>query len=104
MEGSGGVKFVQIIEFRTGRIDEFNALLDEWLVESKGWRTPTRALQCRDRDTSDTYVNIVEFPSHEEAMENSNRPETAGFAERLSKLCEAPPTFRNFDVFREEDL
>ena len=44
------------------------------------------------------------FPSYEAAMENSNRPETAEFAAKLAKLCAGPPTFRNLDVVREEEM
>ena len=98
------MKFIQLIEFKTGDIDAFNSLLDEWLQESSGVRTATRATQTRDRDGDRTYIHIVEFPSHEAAMENSNRPETAEFAGRLAKLCDAPPTFRNLDVLREEQM
>jgi hypothetical protein len=43
----------------------------------------------------------VEFPSYEEAMANSELPETAEFAARLMELCDGPPTFRNLDVLRE---
>ncbi len=96
--------FVQLIEFETERIEEFDAALDEWLRGSKGWRTPTRALQTQDRDRSNTFVQIVEFPSYEKAMENSGRPETAALAERLVALCTGPPTFRNLDVRREEHM
>ncbi len=98
------MKFVQLIEFKTGDIDAFNRTLDEWLTKTEGIRTPTRAVQTRDRDGDRSYVHIVEFPSYEAAMENSSRPETAEFAAQLAKLCDAPPTFRNLDVVREEDL
>ena len=98
------MKFVQLIEFRTGRLDEFNALVDEWMQQSEGFRTAERALEGRDREGKDTYIQIVEFPSYEKAMENSNRPETAEFAERLAKLCDGPPTFRNLDVVREDEM
>ena len=98
------MKFVQLIEFKTRDIDAFNRTLDEWLAKTGSVRTPTRAIQGRDRDNAGTYVHIVEFPSYEEAMENSNRPETAEFAARLAKLCDSPPTFRNLDVTREEDM
>jgi hypothetical protein len=37
-------------------------------------------------------------------MENSARPETAEFAERLATLCDGPPAFRNLDVLREEAM
>jgi hypothetical protein len=96
------MQFVQLIEFQTSRIDEFNALVDEWIKESEGWRAPTRALQTKDRDRPNTYMQIVEFPSYDEAMKNSDRPETAAFAERLAALCDGPPAFRNLDVEREE--
>lgn len=98
------MKFIQLIEFKTGDIDKFNETLDQWLEKTAGIRTPTRATQGRDRDSDRTYVHIVEFPSYESAMENSNRPETAEFAAELAKLCDAPPTFRNLDVLREEDM
>lgn len=94
--------FVQLIELQSDRVDELNALLDEWLKTSAGWRTHTRALETQDRDRPGTLVQIVEFPSYEAAMENSNRPETAQFAERVAALCSGPPTFRNLDVLREE--
>jgi hypothetical protein len=96
--------FVQVIEFQTNQIGEFDAALDDWLKESKGQRTATRGLRTKDRDRADTYVQIVEFPSYEAAMENSNRPETSKLAGRLAALCSAPPTFRNLDVEREEKL
>jgi hypothetical protein len=31
-------------------------------------------------------------------------PETAEFAQRLSRLCDGPPTFRNLDLVREDRL
>ena len=96
--------FVQLIEFQTNRIGEFDAALDEWLKESEGQRSATRGLRTKDRDRADTYVQIVEFPSYEAAMENSSRPETSKLAARLAELCSAPPTFRNLDVEREEKL
>jgi quinol monooxygenase YgiN len=102
--GRQEVKFVQLIEFKTGDIDAFNRTLDEWLAKTSGVRTSSRGMQGRDRDNERTYINIVEFPSYEAAMENSNRPETAEFAAQLAKLCDGPPTFRNLDVIREEDM
>ena len=92
--------FVQLIEFTTGRADEFNALLDEWLERTQGKRTATRGIQTQDRDRPNTYVQIIEFPSYEQAMANSELPETAEVANRLAELCDGPPTFRNLDVAR----
>lgn len=98
------MKFIQIIEFRTSRIDEFDAALDAWVARNEGRRLATRSAQVRDRDKDSVYLNIVEFPSYEQAMENSNRPETAEFAAQLAQLCDGPPTFRNLDVLRERDF
>ena len=58
-------------------------------------------MQTRDRDRANTYVQIVEFPSYEEAMTNSQLPETGEIAARLTELCDGPPTFRNLDVTRD---
>jgi len=96
--------FIQIIEYRTTKLDELNAALDGWLEATKGKRAATRGVQTKDRDTADTYVQIVEFPSYEEAMANSNLPETSEFAGRLAALCDGPPTFRNLEVLREETM
>jgi hypothetical protein len=98
------VGFVQVIEFRTDRIDEVNALIDEWIKTSEEWRTPTRGTLGSDRDQPGTYIQIVEFPSYELAMENSNRPETGEFASRLAALCLGEATFRNLDVVRSETM
>ncbi len=96
--------FIQIIEYKTDRIDELNSAMDEWLAATEGTRTASRSTQAQDRDQPGTYVNIVEFPSYESAMENSNKPATGEFAARLAALCDGPATFRNLDVTREEQM
>ena len=50
------------------------------------------------------YLLMVEFSSYDQGMENSNRPATAEFAAFLAGISDGPPTFRNLDVLREEDL
>jgi hypothetical protein len=96
--------FVQIIEFQTSRYDEVTRLMGEWVASTDGTHTPTRAVTGRDRDATDTYVQIVEFPSYEAAMRNSDLPETGAFAEKMMALCDGPAVFRNLDVVREETL
>jgi len=98
------MRFMQIIEMRTSRRDEVQALLDEWRTTTAGRRTAQRAVTCRDQDRDDVYITVVEFPSYEAAMTNSDLPETRELAERLAKLCDAPPTFRNLDIIRQDDL
>ena len=96
--------FIQIIEYRTTRLDELNVALDAWLEKTKGKRAATRGTQTRDRDAENTYVQIVEFPTYEDAMANSNLAETGEFAAQLASLCDGPPSFRNLDVLREEQM
>jgi len=98
------VSFIQLIEYKTTRIDELNVALDAWLEQTKGRRAATRGVQTRDRDAENTYVQVVEFPSFEDAMANSKLAETGEFASQLASLCEGPPTFRNLDVIREEQM
>ena len=98
------MKFAQIIEFTTRRIDGFNARLEEWMAGSEGHRIPHRAVLRRDRDAPDRYLLMVEFASYEQGMENSGRPETGQFAAFLAGISDSALTFRNLDVLREEDL
>jgi hypothetical protein len=98
------MKFAQVIEFTTSRIDDFNANLDEWMVKSEGDRIPHRAVLRKDRDNENVYLLTVEFASYDQGMENSSRPETAEFAAFLAEISNGALTFRNLDVLREEDL
>ena len=98
------MNYAQIIEFSTGRIDDFNAHPDAWMTRTEGGRVPHRAVLRRDRDTVDRYPLMVECSSCEQGMKNSHRPATAEFAAFLPGICDGPPTFRNLDVLREEDL
>ena len=98
------MKFAQIIEFKTSRIDDFNANLDAWITRTQGNRIPHHAVLSRDRDTDNRYLLMVEFASYDAGMENSNRPATAAFAAFLAGICDGVPAFRNLDVLREDDL
>jgi quinol monooxygenase YgiN len=92
--------FVQVIEFSTGRMREVEALMDRWVEATQGRRSASRGILARDRDHPDRFVQVVEFPSYEEAMTNSRMPETASFAEKLAGLCTSGPVFKNLDLVR----
>ena len=96
--------FIQVIEFTTTRPSEVEALVDEWITKTAGRRTAQRGTFTQDRERPNTYLQIVEFPSYEDAMANSDLPETAAFAERLGQLCDGPTLFRNLDVRRTEEM
>ena len=65
------MKFTQIVEFSTSRIDDFNTTLDAWMIRTEGIRVPHRAVLSKDRDDDDRYLLTVEFASHDNGMENS---------------------------------
>ncbi len=96
--------FIQIIEVTTDRLEACQALVEEWEQSTKGRRTAQRGTFTKDRDRPDTYVQIVEFPSYEDAMANSAMPETADFAKRLAELTTAPMAFRNLDVLDVREM
>jgi quinol monooxygenase YgiN len=98
------MRFTQIIEFTTDRIHDFEAAYDDVIASTASGRIPHRAVLHQDRDSNNRYVLVLEFLSHDLAMQNSSRPEVGRFAERLFAICDAPPTFRNLDVLRDEQL
>ena len=90
--------FVQIIEFRTSRIDEMQKVGDEWEKAAEGQSTTRRRVLCRDRNDESRFFNLVFFDSYEEAMKNSDLPVTSEFAQRMMALADGPPTFYDLDV------
>ena len=96
--------FIQVMEYKTTHPEEVNALMDEWIAATEGKRTATHDVHTQDRDNPGRYVDIVEFPSYELAMRNSNLPETQRIAERMRDLCDADVRFLNLDVLRDETL
>jgi quinol monooxygenase YgiN len=98
------MRFIQFIEFETSDIAAFRAEVKKWETDSAEWRTATRATLSADRDRPGNYVQIVEFPSYEAAMANSNDPRTAEFAARLAKMTNGAPGFRNLDVLQIDEF
>lgn len=96
--------FIQIIEYATNRPSEIDALMDEWVAATEGKRTATHDMHTQDRDHPGHYVDIIEFPSYEQAMRNSSLPETQRIAGKMSELCESDMRFMNLDVLRDEAL
>lgn len=96
--------FVQLIDCRTSRLDEMNRLMDAWVDATRGKRTATHALVGKDRSDAAHVIEIVEFPSYEEAMRNSNLPETDKIFQEMVALCDEMPTFTDLDVVRDEQL
>jgi quinol monooxygenase YgiN len=94
--------FIQVIDFESDRGDELQRLMDEWRDATEGRRSTISVSTYQDRDRRDHYVTIVEFPSYEQAMENSSLPETQGFSARMAALCKGDPRFVNLDEIRRD--
>ncbi|MFJ8674379.1 ester cyclase [Streptomyces sp. NPDC093589] len=98
------MKFVQVIDFKTDQIDGMNQLMDKWMEQTKGRRSATHSVVGKDRSDSSHFVEIVDFPSHEEAMKNSRLPETGQIFQEMVALCDGAPSFTDLDVVRDEQL
>ena len=96
------MSFMQIIEFRTSKIDEVLALGDQWEAAAGAGRKARRRAVCADRDNPGRYFNLVFFDSYEDAMENSKLPVTGEFSGKMMALSDGPPTFYNLDVLDDK--
>ncbi|MFD3655766.1 ester cyclase [Streptomyces sp. 24-1644] len=96
--------FVQVIDCKTSRAEELNRLMDDWVDATQGRRTATHSIVGRDRADATHVVEIVEFPSYEEAQKNSHLPETDRIFREMVALCEGEPSFTDLDVVRDEQL
>ncbi|MHB9859670.1 ester cyclase [Streptomyces sp. YIM S03343] len=96
--------FVQLIDCKTSRFDDMNRLMDTWVEATSGKRTATHNVIGKDRSDASHFIEIVEFPSYEEAMRNSNLPETDRIFRDMVALCDEMPTFTDLDVVRDEQL
>jgi len=94
------MSFIQIIEYETDRPEELWALGEARSKEMGDPPPGFRLVVTRDRDRPNRYVTIVEFPSYEAAMENSQRPETDEMARQMAALCTGEPRYQNLDVQR----
>ena len=90
--------FVQLIEFDTDRITEWDAIADRWAAAIGAQRAVRWSLLGADRDRPGRHVAVVEFPGYAEAMANSGHPATAAFLKELQSICSTEPQFRNLDV------
>ncbi|MEU7277842.1 hypothetical protein AB0A69_03445 [Streptomyces sp. NPDC045431] len=99
------MKFTQIIDFETERIDDLEALLEERraALADKSYG-PVSRLLLRDRDNPNRYLAVVGFSSYDEALRSNDDPDTTQLAQRLAELCTRPPRFTDCDLLDEQDL
>ncbi|MBQ1087661.1 hypothetical protein [Streptomyces sp. B93] len=99
------MKFMQIIDFETERLEEMEQLLEEARQGLAGKQSgPTHRIFLKDRDTPGRYVALIEFESYDEAMRNSDDPETSKLAQRLGALCSREPRYTDCDLLDASEL
>ncbi|KOY57998.1 ester cyclase [Streptomyces sp. XY332] len=96
--------FVQIVDYETSRPEAVNEVFDRYLAKTQGKRTVSHTVVGRDRESDTHFVDVVEFPSYEDAMKNSHLPETDKMFQEMVALCDGMPRFTNLDVIRDEHL
>lgn len=90
--------FVQLIEFDTDRVAEWDPIVERWVTAIGAQRTARWSVLAADRDRPGRHVAVVEFPGYAEAMANSDHPATSAFLKELQAICKSEPQFRNLDV------
>ncbi|MFC8429839.1 hypothetical protein [Streptomyces sp. NPDC057253] len=99
------MKFVQIIGFETERLDEMRQLMQEAGQRNEGSTGgPTHRMLLKDRDKPNHYLAVIEFESYDEAMRNSDAPETGKLAEQLGALTIGERVYTNCDVLESGEL
>lgn len=93
--------FIQIIDSRSKNYGEITALDEQYEKDTAGKGTYRRSIVCRDRNDPDRYFVMVFFDSYEDAMRNSELPETQALAEKMGALVEGPPAFHDLDVLQD---
>jgi hypothetical protein len=90
--------FVQLIEFDTDRIAEWDAIVGRWAEAIGTQRTVRWSVLGSDRDRPEHHVAVVEFAGYAEAMANSDHAATAAFGKELQAICSSEPRFLSLDV------
>ncbi|MEV5989459.1 ester cyclase [Streptomyces sp. NPDC052051] len=96
--------YVRLIDCRTRRFDEMNRIMEAWVEQTRGRRTATHSVIGKDRADDSHFIEIVEFPSYEEAMRTAHLPESQKIFREMVALCDGTPTFTELDVIRDEQL
>jgi hypothetical protein len=120
---SGGARtfgkgFISVIGYRTKQLDEIRRLTDDWARAIKGRQSAFQSYLTKDLDRADTYYEVVDFASAEEAQSTAALPETQEFVARQQPLlldsadgihpighrgASDKRTYLNCDVIREFD-
>jgi hypothetical protein len=100
------VKFAQIIDFETERMDDMREYMRQYEQQAMSQDRdvkPTHRMVLQDRDHPNHYLVVVEFDSYEEAMKNSARADTAEFSDKMRAMT-STRDYTNCDVLESKDI
>jgi heme-degrading monooxygenase HmoA len=96
--------YVQIIEGQLKSEDGWRTIeeMESTWRNNEAQRAPgyVSGQWLRDRKDPKHVLAVVQFESAEKAQQNSSRPETNDFYQRMLAILEKPPTFVDCDVVR----
>ncbi|MCX4632319.1 hypothetical protein [Streptomyces sp. NBC_01443] len=95
------MKFAQIIDFETERIDEVRDLLRAYEEQARSQGrpgTPSARTLLKDRSNPNRHLAVVEFDSYDAAMANSRAAATDELAQALSALMTRPTVYTDCDL------
>jgi len=95
------VAFIQLLDMHSSNVDEIRKLVADYEQATEGKRTVRRSIECQDRNDPHRRIIIVFFDSYEDAMVNSQLPETEQLAARTAELLDQPPKFVDLDVLED---
>ncbi|HEX9411802.1 MAG TPA: hypothetical protein VF986_08930 [Actinomycetota bacterium] len=95
------MSFIQTLSFVARDEEQLKKLMDEWEKDAGAAPGFQRTWILKDRERPNAYLVSAEFSSYDEAMKNSNRPETDAMAKRLFALVEGKVEYRNYDLIGE---
>jgi hypothetical protein len=98
------VAFIQVIDYETSNPEAVEAAHEAWRESTEGKRNAKRIVRTRYHDDPNRFCDIVFFDSYDQAMQNSDLPETGEFAGRLSEAVKGEPHYWNLDVVDEPGL
>jgi quinol monooxygenase YgiN len=95
--------FIQTLSFVAKDEGEVTKLMDDWQKDTPNAPGFRRSWILKDRDKPNAFMISAEFSSYDEAMKNSNRPETDAMAKKLFSLVDGEVEYRNFDLIKGEE-
>ena len=96
--------FLQIIEFRTTKLEEIRSRGEDYEKALAGKHKIRRRVVAEDREDPGRYLLMAFFDSYEEAMENSAMPETDALTKKMMGMVDGFPTFHNLDIVDEHQF